>query len=332
MKILFIGGTGTISTACTALAAQRGYDVHLLNRGQRKATIPPGVTVRQADIRQPDTVRAALGDQTFDVVVDFIAFNPQHIETDLQLFRGCGQFIFISSASAYQKPLLHYRITESTPLGNPYWEYSRNKIACEERLMRAWREDGFPVTIVRPSHTYNERSLPTSIGGGDYTLIARMRAGKPVIVHGDGESLWVLTHHTDFAKAFVGLLGHRQSIGHAFHITSDEVQSWNLIYRQIAEAAGAADKLNIVHLPSDWLALHDPNRRGSLIGDKAASVVFDNTKIKQFVPDYVATTRFAEGVRQIVAWFDADPARRTINEKQDAETDRLIEAWRKALP
>lgn len=334
MKILFIGGTGTISSACVDLAAKQGHDVHLLNRGQRDYGLPQGVTVHTADIRQPDTVRAVLGDQHFDVVIDFISYVVEHVETAIDLFRDRvdRQFIFISSASVYQKPLKYYLITEQTPLENTYWDYSQFKIACENRYMQAYHDHQFPLTIVRPSHTYNEWSLPTSIGGGP-TVVARMRAGKPVIVHGDGQSLWVLTHNTDFAKAFVGMLGKPESIGQAYHITSDEVLNWDTIYQHIATAAGVnSDRLKLVHLPSEYLAAFRPDRRGSLIGDKAVSVVFDNSKIKALVPEYRATVPFAEGVKQSIAWLDADPARAAIDPKQDADMDHILTCWEKALP
>ncbi|MFA7237113.1 MAG: SDR family oxidoreductase [Phycisphaeraceae bacterium] len=339
MKLLFIGGTGIISSACVRLAARRGHQVHLLNRGRRELNLCdlPGVTIHHADIRQPDTVAAAIGDHRFDVVADFIAFTPDHIETDLALFRDRvdKQYLFISSASVYQKPLKHYLITEDTPLDNPFWEYSRNKITCELRLMRAWRDEQFPVTIVRPSHTYNEQYLPTAVGSGP-TVVARMRAGKPVIVHGDGQSLWVLTHNTDFAQAFIGLLGRPEALGQAYHITSDEVLNWDTIYQQIADAAGVpADRLRLIHLPSDYLTLFSPDRRGSLLGDKAVSVVFDNSKIKSLVPGYAASgggVPFAEGARQAVAWMDADPIRARPDPAQDAAMDQMIACWEKALP
>ena len=239
MKVLFVGGTGTISTACTALAAARGIELYLLNRGQRKVEVPEGVQVLTGDINDKAAVQSLLKEHTFDAVVNWIVFTQEQLERDIELFSGkTGQYVFISSASAYQKPITHHRITEATPLANPFWQYSRNKIACEERLMLENRERGFPMTIVRPSHTYGPASLPTAVGGGA-TVVSRMRAGKKVIVHGDGESLWVMTHNTDFAKAFVGLLAHPKSIGHAFQITSDEVVTWNQIYQMVGRACGA---------------------------------------------------------------------------------------------
>ncbi len=330
MRVLFIGGTGIISTACTNLAAGRGIELTLLTRGKRPASLPAGVETVAADAGDPDSVRRALAERRFDSVVDWIAFTPADIERDLELFRGrAGQFIFISSASAYQKPPSHYLITESTPLANPYWQYSRDKIACEDRLMRAYREERFPVTIVRPSLTYGDTQIPLAMNSWEksYTAIDRMRRGKPVIVPGDGTSLWVITHNTDFAKGLVGLLGNPQSIGHSFHITSDEVLTWDQIYRITAEAAGA--EANIVHMASDYIAARMPEKTGSLIGDKANSVVFDNTKIKRFVPDYCATVCFAEGIRRTLAWFDADPARRQVDSALDAAYDHLIAGYRK---
>ena len=274
----------------------------------------------------------ALSGQSFDVVVDWIAFTPAQIERDLKLFRGrTGQFIFISSASAYQKPATHYLITESTPLANPYWDYSRNKIACEERLMQAYREEDFPVTIVRPSLTYGETQIALAVNSWtkSYTVVDRMRHGKKVIVPGDGSSLWVITHNTDFAKGLVGMLGHRQAIGHALHITSDEVMCWDQFYRIVAEAAGVEAQL--IHIPSDFIAECIPEAMGGLIGDKAVSVVFDNSKIKRFVPDYCATTPFWQGIRQTIAWFDADPSRKQVDDAANANWDKLVDGYERGL-
>ncbi|HTP34684.1 MAG TPA: SDR family oxidoreductase [Candidatus Acidoferrales bacterium] len=328
MKVLFIGGTGIISTACTRLALERGIELTLLNRGRHATQTPPGARVVTADIEDAAAVSRALAGERFDAVVDWIAFEPAQVERDMELFRGrTRQYIFISSASAYQKPAGHYLITESTPLANPYWSYSQQKIACEERLMRAYREEGFPVTIVRPSHTYGDTQIALAVNSWakSYTAVDRMRRGRKVIVPGDGSSLWVITHNTDLAKGFVGLLGREQAIGHAFHITSDEVMCWDQWYRLTAEAAGVEP--NLLHIASDFLAACIPESRGGLTGDKAASVVFDNTKIKRFVPEYSATMPYTLGIRRTIAWFDADPARRQIDEEANARWDRLIDAY-----
>ena len=328
MRVLFIGGTGIISTACTQLAAERGIDLTLWNRGQHAIEVPQGVRVLTADVDDPASASRALGGETFDAVVDWIAFTPAHVERDLALFRNrTRQYILISSASAYQKPPGHYLITESTPLANPYWQYSRDKIACEERLMQAYREEDFPVTIVRPSLTYGDTQIPLAVNSWpkSFTIIDRMRRGKKVIVPGDGTSLWVITHNSDFAKGLVGLLGHAQAIGDAFHITGDEAMCWDQFYRITAEAAGTEAK--IVHIPSDFLAECYPEKLGSLVGDKSVSVVFDNSKIKRFVPGYCATTPFREGIRRTIAWFDADPARQQIDQEANARWDKLIAAW-----
>lgn len=328
MRVLFIGGTGIISTACTRLAAGRGIDLTLLTRGQHAADLPPGVRVLTADIDDPAVAARALGNATFDAVVDWIAFTPAHVERDLALFRGrTQQYIFISSASAYQRPVGHYLITESTPLANPYWQYSRDKIACEEFLMKAYREEGFPITIVRPSLTYGDTQIPLAVNSWpkSYTIVDRMRRGKKVIVPGDGTSLWAITHNSDLAKGLVGLLGHRQAIGNAFHITSDEVMCWDQFYRLTAEAAGV--EAQIVHIPSDFLAACYPEKLGSLVGDKSVSVVFDNSKIKRFVPGYCATVPFSEGIRRTIAWFDADPSRQVIDHDTNVRWDKLIAAW-----
>ncbi len=325
MRVLFIGGTGFISTAVSRQAIARGFELYLLNRGLRPVELPGSQAIR-ADIHRPEDVHAALQGLEFDVVVDWIAYTPDDIERDLALFRGrVKQYVFISSASAYQKPPAHYLVTESTPLYNPYWEYSRNKIACEERLMRAYREEAFPVTIVRPSLTYDP-NLPIAIGGwGCYTLADRLKKGRPIIVHGDGSSLWVVTHAEDLGRGFLGLLGNGQALGHAFHITSDEVLTWDQIYQTIAEALGV--EARIVHVPSDYIARVAPQLAGTLLGDKTWSVVFDNSKIKAFVPGFQATIPFREGIRRTLAWFDGDEKRRRIDGAVNEEMDRIIKLY-----
>jgi nucleoside-diphosphate-sugar epimerase len=328
MKVLFIGGTGVISSACARLAVDHGMQLYLLNRGQSTRPVPVGAHLLQGDIRQPDQVAQLLGDQDFDAVVDWVAFTPEHIQADLNLFRGkTGQFVFISSASAYQTPPASLPVTESTPLDNPFWEYSRNKIACEQRLVRAYRDEKFPVTIVRPSHTYDQTLLPMH---GGYTMVERMRKGKPVIVHGDGTSLWVLTHNADFARGFIGLLGNSHAIGDAFQITSDEWLTWNQIYTLVAQAAGVKPKL--VHVPSELIAAYDPAWGASLLGDKSNSMLFDNSKIKRVVPDFVASIPFALGARQIIRWYDADPARRQVDQAFDAILEHILAGYQRAWP
>ena len=332
MRVLFIGGTGIISTACTQLAAERGIDLTLVVRGQHKAAIPATVKTLQFDVHDIASSARALNGLDFDVVVDWIAFTADDIERDLVLFRGrTRQFVFISSASAYQKPQTHYLITESTPLANPYWQYSRDKIACEERLMKAYREDGFPITIVRPSLTYGETLVPLAVNSWQksYTVVDRMRRGEKIIVPGDGSSLWTITHNSDFAKGLVGLLGNAQAVGHAFHITSDEVMTWDQYYRAVGHAAGVEPRL--VHISSEFLASCDPEMTGSLLGDKAVSVVFDNSKIKRFVPGYCATTRFSEGISRSLAWFDADPARKQIDKEANQKWDELVRLYEGGL-
>jgi nucleoside-diphosphate-sugar epimerase len=330
MKILFIGGTGTISSACAQLAVERGFELTLLNRGRQAAC--PGARQIVADISNPAATAATLGRERWDVVVDYIAFKPEELEQRIDLFRGrTGQFIFISSASAYQKPLTHFPITESTPVVNPYWDYSRNKIACEERLLRALQEERFPATIIRPSWTYNERRITVPVNSDkSFTVVDRMRRGLPVIVPGDGTSLWTMTHNSDFAKGLVGLLGHQGAIGHAFHITSDEVLTWNQIYEAVAHAAGVGQP-RLVHIASDFITACLPQFSGGLLGDKSHSGVFDNTKIKRFVPDFVATTRFRDGIARSVKWFDADPARQQVDAVANAAWDRLIAGYEQGL-
>jgi nucleoside-diphosphate-sugar epimerase len=328
LKALFIGGTGIISSACVQLAVERGIDLVLLNRGQTARALPATVQVVRGDIRNKDAVSQLVTNMTFDVVVNWIAFTPDHIETDLELFRDrTRQYIFISSASAYQTPPTNLPITESTPLSNPYWAYSRAKIACEERLMAAYRHEGFPVTIVRPSHTYDATLLPMH---GQYTALQRMREGKKVIVHGDGTSLWTLTHHRDFAKGFVPLLGNPHALGEVFHITSDEVLTWNQIFEILATAAGV--RADMVHIPSDLIAAFDPEWGASLLGDKAHSMVFDNTKIKRLVPDYVASIPFRRGAEEIVAWYDRHPAHQRADARLDDLMDTIIAAYQSIYP
>jgi len=329
MNVLFVGGTGIISSACARLALARGVDLSFLCRGKTgRHPVPAGVRVLHGDVRDPSSVRNALGERRFDAVVQWIGFVPAHIELDLELFRGrVRQYVFISSASVYQTPPLRLPVTESTPLHNPYWQYSRDKIACEERLTLAYRSEGFPATIVRPSHTYDPALLPVH---GGWTIIDRIRRGLPVVVHGDGTSLWTLTHHEDFARAFVGLLGRSDAVGDHFHITSDEALTWNQIHEMLAQAAGATPKL--VHVPSDLIAAYDPEWGESLRGDKAHSMVFDNTKIKRLVPDFRAVIPYALGARQQIAWYDEDPNRRIAEERTNAIFDRILSAYDRAWP
>ncbi|WP_432495799.1 NAD-dependent epimerase/dehydratase family protein [Kineococcus gypseus] len=326
LRVLFLGGTGVISSACAALAVERGVDLTVLNRGGSAAErpLPEGVRRLTADVRDVAAVREALRGHEFDVAVDFLAFTPEHVAADVETFRGrVGQYWFVSSASAYRKPVGHLPITESTPLWNPFWQYSRNKIACEELLARALREDGFPAAVVRPSHTYDRTSVPLD---GGWSAVERMRRGAPVVVHGDGTSLWVLTHHADFARGFVPLLGEPALTGEAVHITSDEVLTWDAVHRALARAAGVDEPL-LVHVPSDAIARDDPSRGESLLGDKAHSVVFDNTKVKRLVPGFAATTTFTAGAREIVEHHDATARLRRADPGADARHDRLAARW-----
>jgi nucleoside-diphosphate-sugar epimerase len=335
MKLLFIGGTGLISSACSELALARGHELFLLNRAEStKYPAPKGATVLQADVHLEEArLVEQLAGHRFDVVVDWIAYTLSDIERDLRLFRGrTTQFVFISSASAYQKPPQNYLITEATPLENPFWQYSRDKIACEERLLQAFRTDGFPVTIIRLSLTYGP-SQSAFIGASwahPYTVIDRIKRGQKIIIPGDGTSLWVMTWNGDFAKGLVGLLGNPKSIGEAFHITSDEVLTWNQIALEWYKALGVAP--NIIHIPSDFIVAHHPDSLGTLIGDKANSAVFDNSKIKRFVPDYRCEVRWAEGVKRVLAWFEADLSRQTVDREMNECWDGIINAFEKGLP
>ncbi|MDZ7370801.1 MAG: SDR family oxidoreductase [candidate division KSB1 bacterium] len=327
MRALFIGGTGVISSACTEAAIEKGIEVVLLNRGKSIRPAPPRARVVHVNARDPRQLQNVVENQFYDVVVDWIAYTPADIELDLAAFRGrCRQFIFISSASAYQTPPAVLPVTEDTPLENPYWQYSRDKIACERRLEQARRKEGFPVTIVRPSHTYDKTMLPCR---GGWTTIDRMRRGLPVIIHGDGTSVWTLTHHRDFAKGFVGLLGREDAVGEAFHITSDEWLTWNQIYEILADAAGAP--LDAVHVPSEWIAALDPDIGAGLLGDKMHSMIFDNRKIKQFVPEFRCEIPFREGAKEIIAWYDEHPEFQKIDENYQRLCGRLIPVVRRTL-
>ena len=325
MKVLFIGGTGFISTAVSRQVIERGWDLYLLNRGTR-GRLPEGSHHFRADVNDPTEVRRALGDLHFDVVVDWVAFTAADVERDLALVDGrTDQYVFISSASAYQKPPTNHVITESTPLYNPYWDYSQNKIACEDRLVQAYRTAGFPMTIVRPSLTYDPQ-LPIAIGGwGCYTLIDRLKKGRPIIVHGDGTSLWTVTHAEDFGRGFLGLLGNSQAIGHAFHITTDEVLTWDQIYQMIAGAVGVEPQ--IVHIASEFIARVEPDLHGTLIGDKSWSAVFDNSKIKHFVPTFEARIPFREGIQRTVDGFERDERRQRVDERVNATMDRILKTY-----
>ena len=324
-EVLFIGGSGIISSACTRLAVERGLDLTVLNRGVSTIRpLPDGVRSLHADIRDPASVRDALRGREFDAVVDWVAFTPDHVRTDIDLFTGrTGQYVFISSASAYQTPPSRLPVRESTPLRNPFWEYSRNKIACEDLLVRAYRDDAFPATVVRPSHTYDKTLIPFD---GGWTVVDRMRRGAEIVVHGDGTSLWTLTHHADFATGLVPLLGHPRTLGEAFHITSDDVLTWDQIARALAAAAGT--EARIVHVPSDAIAAVDPEWGAGLLGDKAHSMVFDNSAVRSVVPDFRPTITFEQGAREIVAWYDEDPARQQVDPRIDAVMDGLVERFR----
>ena len=332
MEILFIGGTGVISTACVSESLVAGHDVWILNRGLSRLPnhVGPERTL-VADASNESQVRAALGSRRFDVVVQWVAYVPRQVELDVRLYADAGQYIFISSASAYQKPPSNWFITERTPLANPYWQYSRDKIACEEVLRSAYLTSGFPMTIVRPSHTYGFSQIPVAIGSSakPFTIIDRMRRGAKILVPGDGTSIWTLTHNTDFAKGLVGLLGRPEAIGEDFQITSDEALTWNQIYSLVATAAGV--DLDALHVPTDAVVAADPSQLGTMWGDKSNSAVFDNAKLRSLVPGYRAVVPFERGVQESVTWFDADPSRQEIDDAANARWDRLALVYGEAL-
>ena len=323
-RVLFVGGSGVISSACARVAVESGIELYVLNRGQTLTRpLPPGATELRGDVREPSSVKGALGDLHFDSVVDWVAFTPEHVRADIDLFgERTGQYVFISTASAYQKPPSRIPVTESTPLRNPYWQYSRDKIACEDLLTAEYRERGFPATIVRPSHTYDRTK--TILSGG-WTSLARMCAGKPVIVHGDGTSLWTVTHHEDFARAFVPLLGNPRTLGEAFHITSDDALTWDQIAHTLATALGTTPR--IVHVPSEAIAAADSEWGAGLLGDKSHSMVFDNSKIKSVVPGWRAVIPFERGAREIADWYLGDPERQVTDARLDALMDKLADTY-----
>jgi nucleoside-diphosphate-sugar epimerase len=324
MKVLFIGGTGTISSACVAAAVEHGYAVTLLNRGESSLRpAPAGVEIVRADIHDPDSVRAALGEREFDVVANFIAYAPETVERDIERFRGrTGQYVFISSCAVYEAPAKRLPVVESAARRSP-WSYAQAKIAGEELLNRAYREEGFPATIVRPFHTYDHAMVPISLApGGDWTVIDRMRRGAPIPVCGDGTSVWALLHNTDFAKAFVGLLGRPEAVGESFHITSEEVLTWNQVHELLAAAAGVEP--NLVHLASEAIARIEPELGALMLYSISQSLYFDNSKVRALVPGWGTTVQFATGAREIVEWYDAHPERRVVNEQADALFDRFV--------
>ena len=341
MKLLFIGGTGTISAAISRRVLELGWELWHLNRGNRspeswRAPRGPGIFHQiNCDISNEAEAAEKLKGLSFDTVADFIAYTPDQVERDYRLFRGkTRQYIFVSSASAYQKPLASCFITESTPLSNPHWEYSRQKIACEDFLVKMYRNEGFPITIVRPSHTYDERKVPTGVHGkkGSWQVVKRIIEGKPVIIHGDGTSLWTMTASVDFARGFTGLIGNIHALGEAVQITSDESLSWNQIYKA---AADALDKpLNAVHISSEFLAKAGPeyNYEGSLIGDKAVTVIFDNTKLKRLVPGFCAQVRLDQGICESIHFVLTHPEQQVEDPDFDAFSDRVIAAQARTLP
>ena len=332
MKALFIGGTGTISSAITRQLVASGCDLWLLNRGNRTAEMPDGINYITVDVNDEVAVAEKIKDMSFDVVCDFIGFVPAQLERDCRLFTGkTKQFMYISSASAYNKPCRDYRITEGTALANKYWEYSRNKIACEDFLMKMYRENGFPVTIIRPSHTYDERAVPMGVHGkkGSWQVIKRMMEGKPVIVHGDGTSLWTMTFNEDFAKGFIGLMGNKHAIGEAFQITNDETLTWNQIYETIADCLGVEYKP--YYVASDFLAaVSDYDLEGGLLGDKANCVVFDNSKLKRAVPGFAPSIRFEQGIKITLDYILSHPEYQIPDPEFDKWCDDVIAALENA--
>lgn len=332
MRVLFVGGTGLISSACSDLAERAGHELWVINRGRSKlATTVPKERVLVADATDRARMRRVLAGTSWDVVVQWVGYDADHVADDIATFGDAGQYIYISSASVYEKPPSSWLITERTPTVNPFWEYSQKKIACERILQRAHAQSGFPVTIVRPSLTYGISQIPVIVGSWarPFTIVERMRRGAEILVPGDGTAIWTLTHNTDFAKGLIGLFGQRAAVGEEFHITSDEALTWNQIYALVGEAAGVEPE--ILHIPSDAIVAADPGQLGTLWGDKSNSSVFDNSKLRSVVPEFAATTSFAVGIRETVAWFDADPSRQAIDAGANAFWDRLASIYKEAL-
>ena len=327
MKILFIGGTGVISSACSKLCSERGHELYLFNRGNSRLPETVKYKLLQGDIGNFDEAKALIGDHTFDVVVEWIGYTQDRIVSDYELFKDkTGQYIYISSASVYQKPSWWKPITEDMPINNPYWSYAQAKIKCEETAFELYRQAGFPVTIVRPSHTYDKTKIPLF---GGYTALDRLRKGKKIIIHGDGTSLWTLTHHKDFAKGFSGLLGKKEAIGEAYHITSEEVLTWNQICITMAEALGV--EANIVHIPSDFVKNFDEEWGDGLLGDKSHCMIFNNSKIRKLVPEFKATIPFSKGAREIAEWYMGDKSHQVVDDKINTKIDEVIEWFEKGL-
>ena len=333
MKALFIGGTGLISTACSKLAIERGWELTLLNRGRRPQFTPEGAKCIQVDINDDAATLSALGQESFDVIVQWIGFQPERVARDIRMYTGrCKQYIFISSSSVYERPMRRYLVTESQPLNNRYWQYGRDKRISEDLLMEAYRASEFPMTIVRPALTYGDTQIPFAMGSWNkpWSLVQRMLDGKPIVCHGDGTGLWTMTHNTDFAKGFVGLMGRQEAVGEAYHIASDEVLTWDQIAYTIGDAVGVTP--TIVHMSADQIARFIPGELGELLGDKSSSCVFDCTKLKRLVPDFICTTPFFAGVRQSIAYFMAHPEIQVIDEEWNASIDALIEADKLVYP
>jgi nucleoside-diphosphate-sugar epimerase len=326
MKILFVGGTGTISLACTRAALKRGYEVYHLNRGTRPDLVPDNVRTLIADIRNQDQTREVLKGLSFNCLVNWVGYIPDHVRQDIEIFGPItDHYVFISSASVYQKPPVHWIITESTPVGNPFWQYARDKIDCERALLAAFAKQDFPCTIVRPSHTYSDGWVPTPFGSRDYTVANRMLQGEEVISTGDGQSLWTLTHSDDFARGFVEILGNQHTLGEIYHITSDEAMTWDNIYHTIGGILGVEPKL--IHIPSDFINKVSPSIGAGLLGDKAYSTKFDNTKIKNLVPGFEAVIPFHEGIKRSLDWIEKHPEAKIIDEAKNQEINRILEAW-----
>jgi nucleoside-diphosphate-sugar epimerase len=330
MRILFIGGTGNISTDCCALLHQRGHEILVISRGG--SAVPPEYRRLCADRHDLNAMRSALKGANPDVVINFLGYELEDVRLDYELFAGdVRQYIFISSATVYAKPPPAAPVTEDAPLGNVWWEYAQKKLACERWLLERRGENGFPVTIVRPSHTYSHRWIPNPVSSSSYTFAARLESGKPLWVHDEGESPWTLTATTDFAVGLAGLVGKPEAVGEAFHITSDEALTWNQIYAEIAHALGGkAASTPIVKVPTDFICQVLPDLVGNLKGDKSHPGVFDNSKIKRFVPEFVCRKPFRTGVAESVAWLRQHPEQQNLRPELDASIEKVIDAWKKS--
>ena len=334
MKILLIGGTGNISASITRRCLERGNEVYLFNRGNHREFEALGARYIIGDAFDPFDLKAKIGDKTFDVVANFILFTPEQARINYEIFVGrTGQFFFISSCTVYQKPILKLPVTADTPLRNPFSQYAKNKIACEEYFAARYRDENFPITIVRPSHTYGEKKLVVGplMGWGvpHWTLADRILRGEPVIVHDLGRTFWTATHSDDFAYAFCGLAGNREAVGQSFHITNDDPHTWNAIMELYGQILGVETK--IVHVPTEFIGKLYPDKGMAILGDMSENAIFDISKLQKFVPGYRTRIPLREGLTRSINWYLNNPSAMIVDDNNNRLMDHIIKAWRNVL-